>query len=303
MNKKTMNLDEVFQLNQFLQSVTGENQIEATYIDNLHTPFVKLATEYPLPAFAKSEIDYASARQYLSVLADFIPEAIHGCFVLPQAIPKRESDKLFLVRPCPLNGSQYLYILKLFVNYLGGADESSILQAENSYHSPSIRTDRIYFSVSIIPLDTIESEKDCIISFQPRFFSAVQNQVVVTEPENLMEKRPKAISLFDEIDYSTTIEPIKNRLRIRRENWQPATVHEPIVIEYRTISFRPIELSFHEIQNSLAGFYQGFEQLLVGKAEISDDYANAFLMYLNRNAATRAMSPSGNICWKFFLTN
>ncbi|MEM7180377.1 MAG: hypothetical protein AAF518_05665, partial [Spirochaetota bacterium] len=278
---------------------------EGIYVDNLHTTYALLPESYVLPACPKTGPDFATSLSYLQSIARYIPETIAKCHVLPEAKPKREEDKLFLLREFSLDGSKYLYIVKLFISHLGGASLEQTIQKESSSHNMSVRTDRIYYSIHIIPIRSVEKRNGNIVDFTSlNIPSIIETKISSKEPtEDTFAGVLPPTSIFDEVNYQTAIEPLKARLCVRRENWQPASIHEPIYIEYHTLSFRPLEVSFAKIKEEFAKFHRALQQTMQNVNDLETKALNAFITYLNRNTATRTVSPSGNICWKTFITN
>ena len=180
-----MNEQEISKLNQYLATISGSNSIKGIYVDNLHTTYALLADSYVLPACPKSGPDFTASFSYLQLLAKYIPEAIAHCHVLPEAKPKREEDKLFLVREFSLDGCKYLYIIKLFISHLGGAHTGQIVAKESSSHTVSVTTDRIYYSIHIIPVHSVEKKNGAISDF------AVQNIQSIVETKVSSQEMPE----------------------------------------------------------------------------------------------------------------
>ncbi|NUM42251.1 MAG: hypothetical protein HUU45_11550, partial [Leptospiraceae bacterium] len=236
-----MTLDEIKELNRKIQSIPErKNLTHCVFVDNLHSPYAEFSETYILPPVSHNELDFLSAEKFIDTLIHFLPESISGCSVLPEPRPKRESGKLFLVKK--LYNDKFLYIIKFEPSYLGGVIPNDIIEKETLEKKASILTNRIYFSIRIIPVEKIIEKEGQIIDFQGKIFEPGNSTLIETN-EQLHKGKKKVSELFDEIDFSDQIQNLNNKLLIHKNNWKPEKVYHPISIEYLTVSVRFLNLS------------------------------------------------------------
>ncbi len=283
------------EMNSYLKSLSGKNSPLTIYVDNLHSPYVLLEEEYTLPPISNMDLTKQDIFPYLQILSKFIPEAMAECSVLPMQKPKRESGKISLVREISLRGHNYLYVLKIDAAYLGGSQKDKIKVSASQVTHPAIETDRIYFSIRIIPIKNVIRADGEIIDFEVQTFD---KGLFFTEPEEVNSDRPRNFSeLFDEVDYSHIIEPIKLSLKILQPNWSLGKIYEPVYIEYLTLAIRFLSVSYTKILSHFSHFYEILE-IIHANGAISDITKRNFIYWLGRHTFERETSPSGNMRWK-----
>jgi len=295
-----INTNDLKEMNAFLKQLDGKNVTSSIYVDNLHSPFILLENEYLLPSISNMDLTVRDIFPYLKVLASLIPEAIVGCSILPMQKPKRESGKISFVKEISIRGYNYLYVFKIDAAYLGGSPKEKIKVPATQVTHPAIETDRIYFSSRIIPIKNVIRADGEIIDFEIQnfdkgvFFSEVERETDKGDmPRNYSE-------LFDEVDYSNIVEPIKLGLKILHPNWNLGKIYEPVYIEYLTLSIRFLCASFKEIYSHFSHFYEVLEVIHTGGI-ISDISLRNFIYWLGKHSFDRNISPSGNMRWKILL--
>ena len=280
---------EISELNSFLKNLSGKNSSLSIYVDNLHSPFVLLPQEYTLPPISNMELSKQDIFSYLEIFSKFIPEAMSGCSVLPMQKPKRETGKISLVKEISIRGYNYLYIFKIDAAYLGGSKKDKIKIAASQLTHPAFETDRIYFSTRIIPIKNVIRADGEIIDFEVQPFD---KGLFYSEVETESNDRPQKFSeLFDEIDYSNILEPVKLSLKIFHPNWTLGKIYEPVFIEYLTLVIRFLSVSYSDIYSHFSHFYEILEVIHTGQS--ASDIA-----YRNLHSFERGTSPSGNMRWK-----
>ncbi|HMV43083.1 MAG TPA: hypothetical protein PK079_03830 [Leptospiraceae bacterium] len=283
------------EINSFLKGLNGSNAPFDIYVDNLHSPYVLLREEYLLPPISNMDFTKKDILPFLKVISKYIPEAMVGCSVLPIQKPKRETGKISLVREISLRGHNYLYIFKIDAAYLGGSAKDKIISAASQVSHPSFSTDRIYFSTKIVPIKNVIRADGEIIDFEVQTFD---KGLFITELEETIDDRPKKYSeLFDEIDYSPVMEPIKLNLKIMHPNWSLGKIYEPVYIEYLTLSVRFLLASYANTIKHFSHFYEILEIIHIN-GSISEITRRNFIYWLSKHSFERGTSPSGNMRWK-----
>lgn len=296
-----MKIDEVMNLNQILLDCSGKKNLDhKIYIDNLHTPYAEFSKNYILPGTSTHSIDFISAKNYISAIAKLIPEAVEGCSVLPEPRPKRESEKIFLVKKFVLHEKQFLYILKLEPTYLGGAESEQILQKATQEKTASILTNRIYFSTRIIQIEHTISQDQTITDFQAKNYTE-GNFKIETGSKGILSEKKRVSELFDEIDFSDLVTSLKHTLSITDENWKLGKVFDPVGVEYLSISLKFLSLSQKQILNDFQNFSSIFDFLFYQK-ELPADAIDHYKKWLDVYSMERSQSPSGNVRWKIART-
>jgi hypothetical protein len=283
------------EMNLFLKGLNGKNSPLTIFVDNLHSPYILLNAEYILPALSNTDLTENDIYPYLQILSNFIPEAMTNCSVLPIQKPKRESGKISLVREISLRGHNYLYIFKIDAAYLGGSLRDKIKVSASQVKHPAIETDRIYFSTRIIPIKNVIRADGEIIDFEVQTFD---KGLFFSETEAVNTDRPRNYSeLFDEIDYSHIMEPIKQSLKISQPHWTLGKIYEPVYIEYLTLAIRFLSVSYEKVLSHFSHFYEILE-IIHGDGAISEITKRNFVFWLSKHSFERGTSPSGNMRWK-----
>jgi len=279
-----------------LAESSGTNKPTKIFVDNLHSPYALFDEEYILPGSSIHSPDYDSALLYLQKISEFIPEAVFGCHVLPEPRPKRDVGKLSLVKEIIFDNIKYLYILKFDIAHLGGAKKEDILKNPSQYHNASVRTNRIYFSIRIVPVAEIYCEKGQIIDFNVLNYDP---SIFQTSTEKLADSARRIVSeIFDEIDFTFANTKIREQLQITLENWAPGKVYEPAVIEFLTISLRFLILSQKELFRDFETFHEIIGFIFSGEKIPPEKSVENYLHWLRTFQAERTVSLSGNMLWR-----
>lgn len=308
-----MNLDDAAYLNGFLRSYTSHGKTDHTvFVDNLKTPFIVLDRRYILPSVPLMGVDKNSAFQFLNAVIENLPGAIQGFHVLPEARPKKDIQKLALVKHFEADENQFIYMIKFEAAYLGGASKEDIISPARQDHSASVLTDRIYFHAKIFPVENVTYTDRHISDFTVRRFEpSIYQQAAGMEP-----KKKNYSELFDEIDYSELLGPVKEFLGINDENWKLKSLYEPVWVEHMSLAVRFLNFQIMENTEDLKSFKELFTvfspqkksaghsaQDFFGEKE-SESVSNArnlFIKWLNRHSFERTRSSSGNPAWKIII--
>lgn len=285
-------------INRMLTGLDAKNQPGEIYVDNLHCPYIKFEDKIKLPQSAITQPEISSIKHYIDILIDLLPEAIGGTCLLPEARPKRESGKLFFVRPINFANKQYLYVFSTDMLYLGGAIPDEVLKQASQNVSPSVLTDRIYFQAKIIPLESLTSEGNDIIDFTAMRF---RGGVFRMDSERESQDTPinRFSEIFDEIDFSDLETNIRSELGINNEIWPMGRVYSPVGIDYLALSLRFLKPSLPKIIKEFRKFYTILDP---GEGGISPETRSALHQYLFKHETSRTLSRSGNMLWKIHFT-
>ena len=146
-----MHIKDLQSLNKLLLDIDGKNKSGDIFVDNLHSPYIQFKEQYVLPASSITRPEFSAISDYVQTLIQFIPEAIEGTSLLPEPRPKKDTGKLFFVRPILFENKKFLYVFSTDMQYLGGAKPEEIKKSSAQNLSPSVTTDRIYFQAKIFP--------------------------------------------------------------------------------------------------------------------------------------------------------
>ncbi|WCL49553.1 LIC_10030 family protein [Leptospira sp. GIMC2001] len=295
-----MKLDEVAKLNKLLAGISGINIPLRIYIDNLHCPYLELEGEYILPPCSVLDgVGYDTAKQYLKEISRLVPELISGMQVLPFPRPKKDSSKLFLVQR--IEGEQeFLLLIVLDVAHLGGIQNDKIVKKANQSQTISIRTNRIYFTSKIIPIEKIYIDKGNIVNFDgyevTEWIEKQRKNVKQLETE--LENRIRPFSdLFDDADFSTQEKLIAEHLGINRENWRLGKVYSPIGIEHLCFSIRFLEARKQTILETWNMIRDSFWDGLTSNENLEKGVTIALHNYLSNFDSKLEYSQSDNPRW------
>ncbi|TGN20344.1 LIC_10030 family protein [Leptospira idonii] len=284
-------------INKMLSDLPGKNVPGDIYVDNLHTPYIRFQEKFLISGSSVTHPESSVVREFVNILIKYLPEAIEGTCLLPEARPKRETGKLFFVRQVTFSNKQFLYVFSADMQYLGGAAPEQIKKPAAQNLTPSILTDRIYFKTKIVPIESVTGEGDHITDFKSRRF---KGGVFRVESDREMDKPVRRFSeIFDEIDFSDVEIKIKEELEITPQVWSLGRVFHPIGIDYLALSLRFLTPSIPKIIPEFRKFYQVLDP---GDAGVPDEARKAYHSYLSKHTTERTQSISGNMLWKINFT-
>lgn len=294
-----MKWEEARQINQYLEKLSGKNLPSQVYIDNLHCPYFEFSQEYQLPPLSTTEgVDYESALKYLTEIKNFIPELLLGTQILPEPKPKKEIYKIFLVKK--IQG--FAWVLSLSVGYLGGSQPEKILKPKIGEFTPSILTNRIYFSSFVVPVEDWIIENNQIINFQPLPLAKVLETLPSPHTEtNRSSNSQDPIQilpyseLFDDPEKEREEDNLRKQYGFNDLPWKLGSIYYPIGLEYGTFSFRFLEAQNFQIEN----YWQQIKCAFFGKNQFEIQKGKKVLEdYFNSFSVENDLSPSGNLRWK-----
>ncbi|EQA35644.1 hypothetical protein LEP1GSC047_1436 [Leptospira inadai serovar Lyme str. 10] len=309
-----MNRQEIIELNSLLaEETSARNSEHSIFVDNLHTPYLEFEQNFVLPSCSVFEVDFPAARAFLEVAKNLVPELVSNCLVLPEPRPKRDSDRLFLVKPFYPDDQifrenspkywekhlpPYLLVLSFQLMYLGGADKIDIVTPAVQGRTMSVNTKRIYYFARVVPLDYLVVDDGLTVDFFPRKYSESEFMVQVgTEHHDSF--RHTYSEIFDEVDYSRQIKIITETLGVTSKDWLLGRIFEPLAVEYLTLTARFLESSSSKIARDFISFRQVVDLLLTpDNMTLEESARESLYAWLRSYTSERIVSPSGNMAWK-----
>lgn len=292
-----MQIKDIQSINKVLLDLEGKNKPGEIYVDNLHSPYIKFNEHYELPQSSITKPEFPAILEYVKILMKFLPEAIEGTSLLPEPRPKKETGKLFFVRPILFADRKFLYVFSTDMQYLGGAKPDEIKKSAAQNLTPSVLTDRIYFQSKIFPIESVVEEGDFVTDFKSvRFLGGIFRLDV----DRNAESKPRRFSeIFDELDFSEMEAKIREELGINSEIWPMGRVYSPIGIDYLSLSLRFLKPSLPSIIREFRKYYSVLDP---GEGGVSPETRNAFHQFLFKHETSRTQSRSGNMLWKIHFT-
>ncbi|EMF98506.1 hypothetical protein LEP1GSC123_2118 [Leptospira borgpetersenii str. 200701203] len=163
----------------------------------------------------------------------------------------------------------------------------------------TVRTQRIYFSARILPLESFEFKNGVLVDFVTRKYKETEFMVDVDSISSFNKAQRSYSELFDDVDYSKQISMIHSILNINKEIWKPGKIFEPIDVELHTISSRFLDGSQERIFNQFESFRHLIDLLLSPESMTIDSVKQKPLHDWLRSFETeRGITPSGNMLWK-----
>ncbi|MCW7469169.1 LIC_10030 family protein [Leptospira kanakyensis] len=288
-----MKVQDYQSINRILNETSGKNKPGEIFVDNLHSPYIQFSEKFLIPGTSSTQPEFSDIKNFVQTVLKYIPEAIEGTCLLPEPRPKRETGKLFFVRPMIFGSSRFLYVFSVDMLYLGGAGSDEIKKPGSQNMTPSILTDRLYFQVKIIHLHSTKEVGENVIDFQAKRFQGGIFRVESEKDDNKPIRRFSEI--FDEIDFSETESTIREELGITPEVWKLGRIYSPIGIDYLSLSLRFLIPSLPKTIGQFRNFYPILTETEAG---IPEETLNKYHEYLSSFEVERTQSKSGNILWK-----
>ncbi len=291
-----MNITEVKSLKRMLEDLSPAFiKYYDVYVDNLKQPFIVLPETYTLPSVPHIGINYNSARDFLKGIVPQFSPYLKEFYVMPNSRPKRDSGKLMLVKDFSIENNIFLYIIKFETTYLGGSKKEDKIMEGTQEFSTSIRTNRVYFSASIFPVQELIKKEDLIIDFVVPSYTPIYYNT-----EMSIDKKKLFSELFDEIDYSPMIDTIKNRLELPN-HWKLGKVYEPIFIEYLSMCIRFLSFNIQDNIQNFSKFYKILTNVVQKEDTIHLESIQFFHKWLEKFSFERSRTISGNMAWKILF--
>lgn len=276
------------------------NQPSILAIDTFHHPYLQFKEQFVLPTVNLYGIEIEQARSLLAPLVAQVPGFVHGCDVLPEPRPIKENNYLHLVRALKIEDREYIFLIKILAQYLGGATSDEILQAASSGVSATVRTDRIYFHSRLIPVENIDYEQGRVVDFKPvRLRDALLDGITRAQGFHVATKEMRVLDMFDEIDYSQANEELTRMFSVGVE-WAPGKVFRPFLVDYHTLTMNIVYPDVRLIDDYLKHFHRGFDTLLndLNLDGLSEDTRAFWAAYYQAFQYERILSRSSNPHWK-----
>jgi hypothetical protein len=294
-----MNIQDTNFLNKYLQNLSHGNSINyPVYIDSLRTAFIITENEYILPNVSLHGIDKDTTLEYLKQISPFLRNQISSFQVFPDAWPRRDINKLILMKEFSILENKFIYMWKFECGYLGGSARESFITPATQKYSPSVKTNRIYFSIRIFQVTNVRRINGQINGFEPMFLDRDK----YIEMEDTYDKKVKIYSeLFDDLDYSSTLDPVKNILNINSDNWKLGKIYDPIIFENLVPSIRFLQIDVNKNIQEFTKFYKILDYDSVRQNKIDSETLRNFKEWLSIHNFEKSSTLSNNNSWKIII--
>ncbi len=274
----------------------GSGRIPFTVnVDTFHHAYMQFSESFIWPSVNLSKVDYPEADHITDLLLKYTPSSIQNCQILPDPRSGRYSNHLFYVRVLTEKPVKLLYIFRVSCQYMGGADSGEILKPARQGFSPEIRTDRIYYTSRILPVESLVYEDGHITDFKP--FKLKDAVFQISNQNN--ERDMWSTILFDEVDF-TSVNRRFTELFGFGEPWNAERMFLPFVIDSLSIAANllitdadSVSMLAEKYASLLHDFLAGFSTDTVGP-----DTADFWKKYYTGWKYERILSRSGNPHWQ-----
>lgn len=265
------------------------------FVDTFHQPYLHFSQSIVWPSVAVGETRMADAASVAECLAKTIPSLVTDCEILPNPKPSKDSGIFHFVREHTVDGSSFVFMLKIVSQYLGGAEAGEIITPPAQGISPSVRTDRIYFSARILPVERIQRSAGAIVDFVPQRVEEAVFQVSSNVPDRW------TTVLFDEIDFSDINKKLTGLFAPNGISWNAGSLFAPIIVDYLTICMNVVSCTRVFVDGVLPFFARAWSAFRSEKslASLSDSDRAFWQAYYQAWAYERVLSRGGNPHWKF----
>lgn len=226
-------------------------------VDTMRHPYALLPKTVAWPAVTVTGMTELEQESVVGVVAGELPGFVTGCHLLPEPRPRRDTNQVQLVRPYRIANADYLYMLRISAEYMGGADNTEVIRPARQGLSPSFLTDRIYFNARLFPVRSVMEGDSGIHDFDA--FSIQDANFLVRERDEGL-RSIFATALFDQIDFG----PVEARFQDLFSfgaTWKAGRIFRPFVIDQLTLAFNLIVPDVHLIAELGPLFASAFNRL------------------------------------------
>lgn len=298
-NDRLANLKSIYNT----KDIDFNKEKHSIYVDNLHCAYLELGETFILPSCSSMNgPDYISVQEYLDQILPLAPMLFYGLQLLPEPRPKKEIGKIFFTKELPsIESQKFLLVLCIDFFYLGGAKASDILNKSTQSLTASIKASRIYFKISVVPVQEIFYKRGRIVGFD----SLEMKELLEYKKSNETgSSRILPITvMFDDIDFQAQEGLLQKSLNIQNSNWKLGKIYTLAGMDFLSFSLRflvPdisfIEKKWSEIGPEIWNRITSLERYI--DTNSSDQDLNKFHSFLRQHRAESEMSVSGNLCWK-----
>ncbi|MCB1171915.1 MAG: hypothetical protein KDK39_00045 [Leptospiraceae bacterium] len=293
-----LTLDEISLINKRLASDFEGQLIQAgpPRVDTFRLPYAKFDGFFTMPAVPLDGPDLAVCQQILDCLQQRLPAWVAGTNLLPEVRPVRDARQLHFVQEYQADENKYLYILRLHLDYMGGATPGEILQEARQDLTPIYHSDRLYYQARILPIKRVERHDGWIVDFE-----ADQIKETLFEVSSNDTQRDLWSSvLFDDVDFSHLQDKFLDYFKFGSQ-WQPGRLFYPFVVDSLTLGLNlldPHPICRESLLPNFNAAYTAFKSNppewnpAAAQQQFWSEYASAFNKQL-------APARSGNPHWIF----
>lgn len=275
-----------------------EGPVPDIRIDTMRHPYALLPRQVAWPAVTVTGLVPEEQAAVAKVLATELPGFAAGCSLLPQPRPRRDTNQVQLVRPYHFRGADYLYMLRISAEYMGGAGNQEVLEPARQGRSPSFLTDRIYFHARLLPVTHLEKTAFGITDFEAR---SIEDANFFVREKGAPEGRRALFTtaLFDEIDFGPVESRFQDMLSFGAE-WRAGRIFRPLVIDQLTLALNVVVPSAGLINHVGPRFARTFEELVTkGHLDDLDETEQGFWRsYYGAWSFENDFSRGGNPQWR-----
>ena len=267
-------------------------------VDTMRHPYALLPGPVAWPAVTVTGILPEEQTRVAEVLATALPGFVKGCHLLPEPRPRRDSNQVQLVRPYRFVNTDYLYMIRISAEYMGGAGNPEVLEPARQGRSPSFLTDRIYFHARLFPVRSIARKDFGICDFEA--FTIHDAHFLVRAKGG--EEGARSIfttALFDQIDFG----PVEDRfmdLFSFGSAWKGGRVFRPLVIDHLTLALNLLVPDIALVEDLAPRFADAFARLVSSGHldDLSEPERDFWRAYYGAWAFENDFSRGGNPQWR-----
>jgi hypothetical protein len=267
---------------------------QSVYVDNLHCCYLDLGENYNLPSCSSMNgPDYNSLQEYLDQVLPLAPRLFDGMQILPEPRPKKEMPSVA--------EQKFLLVLSIDLFYLGGGNPNDIIQKSTQLLTSSIRASRIYFKISIVPVEEIIYKRNRIIGFDSFEMKELLDWKQANEGSS--SRFLPITVMFDDIDFQAQESLLQKVLNINDTIWKLGKIYTPAGIDFLSFSLRFLNPDISLIEQQWNNFgaevwdrISSLENYI--ERNSSDKDLEMFHHFLGKHTAESEMSASGNLRWK-----
>ncbi len=280
-------------MNQRLAGLSSGASVEVG-VDTMRHPYARLRSRIAWPPVTVTGILPEEQEAVVALVAEHLPSFAVDCHVLPETRPRRNTNEVQLVRLHRFGSVDFLYMLRISAEYMGGADSQEVYESARQGRSPGFYTDRIYFRARLFPVRRVELADSAIHDFDA--YSIQDANFLVRDTRDPELRALFATALFDQIDFGPVEARFQDLFSFGAE-WRAGRIFQPMVIEQLTLALNLLVPEVDLVSHAGAHFARAFGEMAEGRevSGLSDGEQAFWKAYYGawdfRNEASRAGNP------------
>lgn len=291
-----MDFEHIIQINEELKNLSVESAVpKKIKVDTFHLPYIEFLDTFELPGISLNGPEYEQALKFTRIIKEKAPGFVSNTNLLPQARPQRDLQQLHFVREIQAGNKKYLYILKIFTLYMGGAESKDITIKAVQGLSASFISNRIYYQARIVPVDNVTRKQGQIIDFESTRIKDTLFEVSSSD----MKRDMWSTVLFDEVDFSELNQKFVDCFSFDSD-WKLGKIFSPLVVDYLSLCINPVYPILPIIEAVAPHFHEGFSSFIKDREAMSVPEKTEYFWSAYFAKFTRKLSPakSGNPHWE-----